>query len=203
MLQRDGSFADHYPEFIKYWDETLNDKTYYEVTKKSKYIAHWKCPDCGYVWTNRVNTMAKSTGCPNCALHRKNSFYQQLTENYVKEKYPYIIKHENNCSLYPRNPRTNYPMPYDNEVVIAHNKRLIIEVHGEQHYKINIFIEKIANEKGISPQEALNYIKWKDAYKKQYAIDNGFFYLELPYWTFRDTTYKSIIDDKIQQILQG
>lgn len=202
-LLKNGSFADHYPQFIKYWDFELNDKTCYEVTQKSKYVANWRCPDCGYSWTDRVGTVAKSTGCPNCALHRKYSAIQQMTESYIDKKYRYIIKHEKDCSIYPRNPKTNYPMPYDNEVILFDNKRLIIEVHGQQHYKINIFVEKSAKEKGISPQEEFEYIQWKDAYKKQYAIDNGYFYLELPYWTFPDESYKKIIDEKIQQILDG
>ena len=202
-LLRDGSFADNYPEFVKYWDFELNDKSCYEVTKKSKYIAHWCCPDCGYTWTDRVGSMAKGTGCPNCVLHSKFSVIQKMTESYIDEKYNYEIKHENNCSIYPRNPKTNYPMPYDNEVIISDDSRLIIEVHGEQHYKINIFIEKSAKDKNVSPQKELEYVQWKDSYKKQYALDSGYFYLELPYWTFPDESYKKIIDQKIQQILNG
>lgn len=202
-LSRDGSFADNFPNFVKYWDYELNDKTCYEVTKKSKYIAHWHCPDCGYSWVDRVGTMAKGTGCPNCVLHQKYSSIQKMTEEYIVAKYDYVIMHENNCSIYPRNPRTNYPMPYDNEVLISDDTRLIIEVHGEQHYKINIFIEKSAKNKNISPQEELEYVQWKDKYKKQYALDRGYFYLELPYWTFHDKTYMDLIDEKIQQILNG
>lgn len=202
-LSRDGSFADNYPELIKYWDFNLNDKSYYEVTRKSKYVAHWYCPDCGYSWTDRVGTMAKGTGCPHCVLHQKHSSIQKKTESYMNEKYNYVIKHEKDCSIYPRNPRSNYPMPYDNEIIIDNDTRLIIEVHGEQHYKVNIFIEKSAKSKNVSPKEELEYVQWKDAYKRQYALNSGYFYLELPYWTFTDESYKKLIDDKIQQILSG
>ena len=200
-LLKNGSFADNYPEYVKYWDFTLNTKTCYEVTAKSKYIAYWHCPDCGYSWKDRVGSVAKGLGCPNCILHQKYSFIQKITENYIEEKYDYILKHEKNCSLCPRNPKTGYPLLYDNEIIISDDKRLIVEVHGIQHYKINIFVEKSAKSKNISPQEELEYIQWKDNYKKQYALDHGYFYLDLPYWVFSDDTYKVLIDEKIQQIL--
>jgi len=40
-----------------------------------------------------------------------------------------------------------------------------------------------------------------DRYKKYIAYINGYQYLEIPYWTEKDESYKQLIDDKIEEIL--
>ena len=97
------------------------------------------------------------------------------------------------------NPKTNRPLPYDNEIV---DIKLIIEVHGLQHYQLSGFAEMSAKKFGTTPEQELNYLQWKDNYKKQYAISNGYYYLEIPYWTEKDETYKILIENKINEILQ-
>ena len=53
----------------------------------------------------------------------------------------------------------------------------------------------------ISLQEAFEYQLWKDEYKKQYALSQGYHYLEIPYWTEHDGSYQQLIDDTIHKIL--
>ena len=48
----------------------------------------------------------------------------------------------------------------------------------------------------------LDYKKIQDNYKKQYALDNGYYYLEIPYWTEKDDSYKALIDNKINEIMK-
>ena len=53
-----------------------------------------------------------------------------------------------------------------------------------------------------TPQEILQYQQWKDKCKKEYAISMGYNYLEIPYWTENDESYKTLIDNKINEILK-
>ena len=43
----------------------------------------------------------------------------------------------------------------------------------------------------------IHYQKWKDQYKKDYAINQGYTYIEIPYWTIQDESYKKILDNNI------
>lgn len=198
---RDGSFADNYPEFVKYWDFDLNDKSCYELTSNSTYVANWHCNNCGCKWKRSLTHMAHSKGCPRCVEMQNTSSIQIKTQEHLLDNYGYCLRHEKDCSIVPKNPKTNYPMPYDNELIISKDCRLIIEVNGEQHYNITNFVKKDAQKRGATAQEELEYIKWKDEYKKQYAIDNGYYYLVLPYFVFDDDCYKTLIDNKIKEIL--
>ena len=65
---------------------------------------------------------------------------------------------ENKCSIKPYNPETNRPMPYDNEIV---ELKLIVEVHGEQHYRYTGFKRTLEEEQA------------NDKYKYELAIENG------------------------------
>ena len=200
-LERDGSFADNYPDFVKYWDCKNNEKSCYELTSNSTYLAHWDCPVCGHHWMRPVVQMAASKGCPHCIEMQKMSSIQRKTQEYILNVYGYDLKHEKECSILPKNPKTNYPLPYDNEVIISDRLRLIIEVNGEQHYCVTQYIKQDAQKRGVTPQEELEYLQWKDKYKKQYALSRGYYYLELPYYTFDNNSYKTLIDNKIKEIL--
>ena len=58
-----------------------------------------------------------------------------------------------------------------------------------------------AKHKKILPEEELEYQKWKDEFKRDYAISHGYFYLEIPYYTDdKLETYKKLIDNKINEI---
>ena len=73
---------------------------------------------------------------------------------------------------------------------------------GEQHYNANAgWIRKAAERSHITKDELLADIKWRDEYKKQYALSQGYYYLAIPYWTENDESYKTLIDEKIQSIL--
>lgn len=202
-VSENGSFADNYPEFIKYWDFKRNDKSCYELTSFSTYLAHWHCLVCGCEWDRTLAHMAKSKGCPRCIENQFISSIQKKAQDYILSNYRYELRHEKDCSILPKNPKTNYPMPYDNEIIISDDARLIIEVNGEQHYKITEFIKMDARKHQVEPAEELKYLQWKDEYKKQYALSMGYYYLVLPYWTFDDGVYKTLIDDKVQEILNN
>ena len=56
--------------------------------------------------------------------------------------------------------------------------------------------------KCTTPEYELYYQKLKDRYKKIKAIQQGYFYLEIPYWTDdKDETWKQLINNKLKEIL--
>ena len=107
----------------------------------------------------------------------------------------YVVRHERNCSIIPINPKNNYQLPFDNEII---DLKLICEVHGIQHYEL--LRENTPWLNNQTPREFLKQRKLIDRYKKAVAECNGYFYLEIPYWTENDESYKKLIDDKIKQI---
>ena len=86
-------------------------------------------------------------------------------------------------------------MPFDNEVP---ELKLIIEVHGSQHYKE--LTGKCSWTGNLAPEQYLRKRKLYDRYKRLIAHINKYEYLEIPYWEFDDDTYKQTILDKIESI---
>ena len=78
---------------------------------------------------------------------------------------------------------------------------MIIEVNGAHHYVANGFNKTRAEHFNSTPEKELSYVQWKDEYKKQYALSQGYHYLAIPYWTENDESYKTLIDDAIKSIL--
>ena len=74
---------------------------------------------------------------------------------------------------------------------------LKIEIYGPE---ITGFTKLTAEHYGTTEEEELAYQLWRDKYKKQYALDNGYSYLEIPYWTETDDSYKELIDNKIKEL---
>ena len=90
-------------------------------------------------------------------------------------------------------------MYFDNEIK---ELKLIIEVHGAQHYKTCTWDKKIAKHNNTTQEEVFKKRQFYDEYKKIFALSNGYFYLVVPYWSEKDESYKNIIYDKINQIIK-
>ena len=199
-LNKNGSLADNYPDLLTEWDYDKNtDITPSTVTVKSNKKVWWKCAKCGHEWQTTVAHRVEGEGCPYCYRFEKSNL-QKKVQGYIEDAYDYNCMYEYDCSLKCRNPKTNHLLPYDNELIIDDNIRIIIECHGEQHYKICGLTKLAAKKYNTTTEEALKYIQWKDEYKKQYALSQGYYYLEIPYFTESDESYKTLIDNKIQQI---
>ena len=202
-LNKNGSFVDYYPELLEEWnyDKNINLNPNNLLVKSNKKV-WWVCKKCGCEWQAKVSKHTAGEGCPYCYRFEKSNL-QQKVQCYIENEYDYQFLHEHDCSLKCRNPQTNHLLPYDNELIISDNVRIIIECNGEQHYKV-CGLAKLASKKyNVSPEEALRYIQWKDEYKKQYALSQGYHYLVIPYWAESDESYKTLIDDKIQSILNN
>ena len=102
---------------------------------------------------------------------------------------------ESECTLKPINPKTGCYMHYDNQIPSLH---LIIEVNGEQHYYSNYFTELVAKSRNMTTEDVFNEQLFRDKLKKDYAIQHGYDYLEVPYYTNdKNETYKQLILDKM------
>lgn len=201
ILQR-GSLADVNPRLAEeFLIEKNNDLKPSDILLHSGKLYWWKCKDCGCEWQATADSRADNKGCPECARNNSKSRLQRLVEKYIEEKYCLMMKHEFDCSLHCKNPKTSCNMPYDNEIVLSNGVKLIIEVHGVQHYQVTGWAKSKAKHYNITPEEAFEYQRWKDNYKQAYAIGQGYEYLIIPYWSETDESYQLIIDSKIHEIL--
>lgn len=196
------SLGSLHPEVIEIWSDK-NKKSPYEYAPKSEVDIYWKCGISIHDDYKRNIKCSNNSNfnCPQCSTERKESFLQEKVRLFLTKELNYTLLHENFCSLRCINPITNYPLPYDNEVIINEKIRLIIEVNGVQHYKITSWAKEMANKKRIEPLEELKYTQWKDQHKMEYALSKGYYYLAIPYWTDNEVEeWKSIIIEKLKVI---
>lgn len=197
-IHKNDSLGSRHPELIDIWSDK-NDKTPYEYAEFTHQKVWLKCKDGvhnDYQKTVSDYTANGSVMCPQCVKERNESFLEEKVRLYL-ESLNYQLNHEYNCIITPINPMTNFPLPFDNEIV---DLKLIIEVHGIQHYEITGWHITQAKASGRTKEEEFEYQKWKDEFKRNYALEHGYFYLEIPYWTIEDETYKVLINEKIEEI---
>ena len=111
QVHPDESFGVLHPELVKEWDES-NEKTPYDYTEHSSYIATWHCPECGTKWEAGLGNRASGYGkCPKC--------YGSQT---FKERYPELEKYYSNDNDFP----------FEDGVVSDHTYRLWKCEHGHE-----------------------------------------------------------------------
>ena len=181
-------------EFLKKIWSDKNEKSPFKYTIGSEQKAFFNCCECGeYMSYSQIkNYIASKKMCLQCLGKVSNLHLKVL--GYLKElKRPFNTEYD--CSITPINPVTKYPLPYDIEDI---NGKLIIEVHGRQHY------DKCGdNSKWLHGLTSIEYLakrKKYDEFKKSFALANGFFYLEIPYWSEKNDEYKILIDTKLKEI---
>lgn len=203
-VHQKDSLAYVYPDALKTWSEK-NRVSPYKYRPKSGRSVWWKCPDGTHEdYCRKISdSVSCEFRCPECSRIRKESFLQAKVSDYIENMKCFTLRHEYNCSIVPQNPKhfgNQGKMPFDNEIV---ELRLIIEVHGRQHYEITGFHYLSARHDNITPEEEFHKRKLYDRYKKYVAFCNGYFYLAIPYWTEDDESYKQLIDEKISEILSS
>lgn len=210
FCQKCNSFAQHFidrfgiDEFNAIWDYNNNTVDPWVLSYGSKQPIIAKCinDDAHKSYSTNAKSLMCGRRCPECAKHIKASRLQKMVTKYIRDNYHLDIMSEYDCSLICMNPKTGYQLPYDNEVVVS-GTHLIIEVHGEQHYVLNMWHKLIAQKCNSTPEHVLQEQQWRDRYKEQYALKNKYHYLAIPYWTEHDGSYKTFIDQKIQAILSS
>ena len=192
-----------YPQVLEIWSDK-NKKSPYEYLPSSHAEILWKCKDKlhnDYVRTIHASYKA-NFNCPECVREQTSSFLQEKVCKYISDKYGYKLNHERDCSIVPQNPKINNKkgqLPFDNEIL---DLKLIIEVNGSQHYKLNSWHKDHAKNNNTTPEYEFHKQKLHDRYKKFIAHYNGYFYLEISYLTEKDESYKQLIDNKINKILK-
>lgn len=195
------SFGARFPDVLDVWSKK-NDKTPFEYSVTSHKKVWFECKDGKHNdYQRRVSDYSykRFVECPGCVQERGESSFQKEVRSFI-ESMPYKVLHEYNCTIIPINPKTNYKMPLDNEVCDINGFNLIIETHGIQHYELCGWHIMQASHSGRTPEEEFQYQQWKDNFKKNYAISCGYEYIEIPYYTVTDGTYKKLIVDKIKSL---
>lgn len=184
------------------WSENNDSKSPYEYSLGARVEkVWWKC-ECGKhedYKRNILNSKTNDFKCPECVRERKESFLQEKVRIYLNEL-GYELLHEHNCSIVPINPKTKRHLPYDNEVI---DMKLICEVMGKQHYEICTWHESLANKNNTTPENELHIQQVRDRYKRIFAKKQGYFYVDIPYWTEKNKSYKKLIDNKIKEIINN
>ena len=205
-----NSFAqyliDEYGEdmLINMWDTGKNIISPYDVTKSASRTKVWVyCLENPNHSSYQIapSNFAKGRRCPTCKKERQYSNLEEKVIKYLKGQYDYNLFHEYQCTVVCKNPENGYILPYDNQLVIG-NQNLFIEVNGIQHYEITGFTKSEAEKHNVTPEEELYRRQKLDKYKEDYinSLDNCYF-LTIPYWTESDESYKTLIDQTIQEIL--
>ena len=172
-----------------------NKKTPFEYSIGSNQEVWWKCKGEKHKCFKRsiASSVSHEFRCPKCVEEMNNSIIEEKTKTYLQEL-GYKVLNEHKCTIRPINPKTKNPLPYDNEIILENGKHLIIEVHGEQHYKNGLYNKT---------KEQLHYQQVKDRYKRIKCKQAGYEYLEIPYTAFdKKETYKQMINNKIKNILE-
>jgi very-short-patch-repair endonuclease/DNA-directed RNA polymerase subunit RPC12/RpoP len=115
---------------------------------------------CGKKFDMRLdNFIGQGKRCPYCASKTQESKTAQLLKRLLEnldikfiEEYTF-----NDC----RNPFTNNKLRFD---IFIPEKKLLIEIDGEQHY---IPVERFGGEKGLKDTKYRDYIKNKYAFENQ------------------------------------
>lgn len=135
----------------------------FHITRKKVLI---QCKECNHLWkaTPRDLLYSKS-GCPECAAKQVESKLANLAKKLAYQMFgESSIKEYKECI----NPKTGYVLPYDIYIEYK-NKKYLIEIHGPQHERYIAYFHR----NGIRDFE---YQVWRDNYKKDWAILNGYTY---------------------------
>ena len=203
-----------YPDATRIWSDKNNKSPHNYSYKSRKKIwitdhnGHDYYTFCNNIYYENINI---DNICYKMDIINNNLKYKKVHKNsnismlerkvrlYINNKYTYKVNYEQDCTLIVVNPRTQRRLLYDNEI---EDLKLIIEVHGKQHYFINSMICKSAKMHGLTPEQELHKRKLYDRYKKYVAYVNNYNYLVIPWWTETDDSYKRLINLKIRNILK-
>ena len=157
------SVAAVYPKILPRWSDK-NKKTAYEYSPHSEKRIWFHCDKHGDYERRVCDITVLDCNCLYCLQEDNFSILEKKVNRFLTEDLGYEVLHERRCNIMPFNPKTGRELPYDNEIP---ELKLIIEVHGQQHYEITSFTHMTAEKQNTTPKEVLLYQQWKDEYKKQ------------------------------------
>jgi len=163
------------PIICEEWDYDKNDKSPEEYCPGSNLHVHWICKVCNYEWFSGIfhRNAGDKTGCPACSASKgekkcKEYFDLNNIHNVPQKEFNGLIG-LGSCNL-----SYDFYLPQYN---------LLIEYQGEYH---DGTARNQTKEQFITQQE-------HDRRKKEYAINNNIFLLQIWYWDF----------ENIDKVLEG
>lgn len=146
--------------------KTFGNLTVCDLNSKEKNKVFWNCNcSCGektIVSTSDLQTgNTKSCGCQN----------ESFIASKVKEYFSYHYEAEKEKKIF-KNIETNQWLKCDIYIPYGENPEVngfYIEVHGEQHYRMNGLHKLMSRRKKTTPEEEFEYQKHKDKMKKKYC----------------------------------
>lgn len=158
------------PDLSREWDYEKNNKSPINYTSGSEESVFWICKECQHGWKTKIYKRVSGTGCPNCSIKKHESKIANKLKKYFEDFYGSTSEYR-----LIKNPKTNQWLRCD---IYLPKENVYIEVHGEQHYKINAWHKRRAKKNGTTPEEEFKYQKYKDRLKKKFAKKNGV-YIEI------------------------
>lgn len=161
------------PKLCEEWNYEKNTKLPEEYTPHSGQFALWKCKECGHEWEAVIASRNNGVNCPECAESKGEITIRNWLRLYNIYYTPQKI-FNGLTGLGNGNLSYDFYLPSYNT---------LIEFQGEQHER---FV------KGMHKSEE-DFIKQleHDKRKKEYALNNGYMFLEIWYCDF----------DNIEEIL--
>lgn len=172
---KSNCLATHFPQIADQW-HSKNQITPWDITPNSKVKVWWQCKDFpDHSWLATPNgRVGSSSGCPMC----KNSKGEEEIKKQLKVwGFRFQKEYRINDCVYKR------ALPFDFAVFLG-GEILLIEFHGEQHYRS---VEFFGGHKHFKYRQKLDGIKLKYCQSKHVKL------LVIPYWKF----------DSIQGILSN
>jgi len=168
------------PKLCEEWNYTKNEKNPEEYCPNSGKYIYWKCKECNHEWKTRIiDRSGKRHGCPQCSEPRG----EKRIREYCGLKNIYNISQKTFNGLVGIG---NGLLSYDH-YLLKYN--LLIEYQGEQHEKFTEWFHESI--------EDFERQQEHDRRKKEYALSNGYNFLEIWYWDYDNI--ESILENYFQE----
>ena len=219
MVQEKGSLADNVPELAKQWDYGANgDLTPMDIpTSYSKRVA-WKCPECGYKWSESPNARVRKdntfAACPHCSgrvampgVDDLETLYPEIAKEWDYDKngdvlpsqirpysnvkrYWICSKHNIGFCAYPGNRVKGCGCSKCKSEKLKEKKGFRVEQYTKElkHIKTYTSLNEAGRELKVSP-EAIRQ-----------AIINGALSIGF-YWKYEGQEFKELKPDKKHQVI--
>lgn len=126
----------------------------------------------------RPQAHSKGEGCPYCNISKGED---EIEKYFIKNNIGYSREYRFDKCL---NPKTNKKLPFD---FYLPKYNMVIEYHGEQHYKRTGHFEQRAG--------GLKGLQCRDQIKKEFCLQNNILYIEISYKEFENIN--KILKEKI------
>lgn len=156
-----------------------------ELMLSSDIRIKFRCPRCGKIydkkWCHWINMPYNRHICPECNDNKVSAGYSScsiLTEDWLREhNIQYIREYSFDDCKNKRCLRFDFYIKWN-------NRDILIEVDGQQHFYVG----------GWTDADKLQYNQKTDKIKDDYCELNGYELVRIPYWLYRHTTYKDILN---------